>query len=353
MSILSSPQHLVYFDDAAFQFFDNPNWDSAYSKIIIITDTHVNEHCLAFFLSIIPTKLALEIIEIEPGEAHKNIETCLSIWETMAEWQIDRNCLVINLGGGVVTDLGGFIASTYKRGLPFINVPTTLLAMVDASVGGKNGIDLGGFKNMIGTFNPPHAVFVFTHFLETLPQEQMQSGLAEMYKHGLIFDAHYWHKLQHLSAVNWEDLPQIIYESVAIKNHFVSHDFEEKNIRKALNFGHTIGHAIETYCLQNQTPMLHGQAIAIGMIAESYLSQKRNGLPENEFLQIKNCLQSIAPVFEINDTVIETLIAIMKNDKKNQNQQIKMSLLLQIGDVSTNHTISENEIKEALQLFLN
>jgi 3-dehydroquinate synthase len=238
--------YLVHFNENGIKALNIHLKETKYSTIFIIVDTYTNEFCLPKLLPNIETDITIEIIEFEPGEHNKNIETCIQIWNVLTELGGDRKSLIINLGGGVVTDLGGFVASTFKRGVNFINIPTTLLSMVDASVGGKTGVDLGNLKNQIGVINVPQMVLIDTQYLETLPQNEMRSGLAEMLKHGLIYDAAYWEKFLDLKAIDFADFDELIYRSVEIKNEIVIQDPTEKNIRKALNFGHTLGHAIES-----------------------------------------------------------------------------------------------------------
>ena len=243
---------------------------SSYSAIAILVDEHTKMNCLDIFLKecLINPKL---IIEIHSGEEHKNLSTCEHIWQKLTTAQIDRNSLLINLGGGVIGDLGGFAASCYKRGIDFIQVPTTLLAMVDASVGGKLAIDLENFKNQIGLFKSPKGVYIFPKFLQTLNQRQIVSGYAEIVKHALIADKDYWQLLMETSIekINWEET---IYHSITLKNNIVESDPFEENKRKILNFGHTLGHAIESYYLKKEKDILHGEAVALGMYLEAELS---------------------------------------------------------------------------------
>ena len=252
-----------------------------YSRFFVLTDENTAIHCLPQVQAYFEGKNNFDIIEINAGEESKDIDFCIGIWKMLIDFGADRKSLLINLGGGVISDMGGFVASTYKRGIDFVHVPTTLLSQVDASVGGKTGVDVDKIKNIIGTFTQPKAVFIVNEFLSSLPERQVLSGAAEMLKHGLIADAAYWHLLKNsnLSAPS-EDL---IYRSVEIKNEVVTADPFERGIRKSLNFGHTIGHALETNSLLHDThPLTHGEAIAIGMICESYLSHKKSGLTADE-----------------------------------------------------------------------
>ncbi|MEY4462264.1 MAG: hypothetical protein RLY98_804, partial [Bacteroidota bacterium] len=264
MQTIQANNYPVHFNEKGYEALNSHLKTTKYSNVFIITDSNTNEYCLHKFLPYLETDLTIEIIEFEAGEINKNIDTCIEVWKVLTDLGADRKSLVINLGGGVVTDLGGFVASTFKRGVDFINIPTTLLSMVDASVGGKTGVDLGNLKNQIGVINVPTMVLIDTQYLETVPQNELRSGLAEMLKHGLIFDKNYWEQFLDISTIDFSDLDLLIHRSVVIKNEIVMQDPTEKNIRKALNFGHTLGHAIESYFLENEnkTTLLHGEAIA-------------------------------------------------------------------------------------------
>ncbi|GAA4271757.1 3-dehydroquinate synthase [Aquimarina gracilis] len=304
-------------------------------------------------MSKIEKEYDIEIIEIEAGEIHKNIETCSGIWSALAELGFDRKGLMINLGGGVVTDLGGFIACTYKRGINYINVPTSLLAMVDASVGGKTGVDLGNLKNMVGVISESEMVLVDTEFLGTLPVEQMCSGFAEMLKHGLIQDREYWEKLSDLSKLELEDLDQMIYDSVIIKNNIVFEDPTEQNIRKYLNFGHTLGHAIESFYLTHpeKPTLLHGEAIAIGMIMEAYISSKLLSVTPNELQQISDVILATFPKVDINPVDYQQISQLLIHDKKNEKGNILFVLLTTIGDAKYNCKVPDELILQAFEYY--
>ena len=247
MQPISANNYTIHFNQKGYEALNELINNAKYSSIFIIVDEHTNEYCLTKFLPNIATEITIEIIEIEAGEEIKNITTCVEIWSILSDLGADRKSLIINLGGGVITDIGGFIASTFKRGIDFINVPTTLLGMVDASIGGKNGVDLGNLKNQIGVINVPKMLLIDTDFLETLPQREMRSGLAEMLKHGLIYDKKYWEEFLDLSKIDFADFDALIYRSIEIKNEIVKQDPTENGIRKALNFGHTLGHGIESH----------------------------------------------------------------------------------------------------------
>ena len=318
MTPIQSNTYTIYFNDSSFAYLENLLQPDVYSKIFVLVDENTNEYCLPYFLSNLPTEIEIEIIEIEAGEEHKNMYTCMDLWHTLIDLEADRKSILLNLGGGVITDIGGFIASTFKRGIDFINIPTTLLAMVDASVGGKNGVDLGSLKNQIGVINEPKAVIILSKFLETLPSNQMRSGLAEMLKHGLIFDKLYWDKLKNLNDLNTDDLDVLIKQSIEIKNEIVSKDLKENGIRKALNFGHTLGHAIESYFLESEDEkqLLHGEAIAIGMILESHLSYQSNLITKEDFAEIKYIITDVFEKIQFNESDILKIMNLLVFDKK-------------------------------------
>jgi 3-dehydroquinate synthase len=347
MNTLQSISYPIYFSNTLNEladFVQNGN----YSRFFVLTDENTGKHCLPVLRQYIDELDNFDIIEINAGEESKNIDFCVGVWKMLIDFGADRQSLLINLGGGVISDLGGFAASTFKRGIDFVHVPTTLLSQVDASVGGKTGIDLDNIKNIIGTFTQPKAVFIEPLFLKTLPARQILSGLAEMLKHGLIADAKYWNKLK------FSDLErpsaELVHRSVEIKNDVVIEDPHEKGIRKSLNFGHTIGHAIETYSLvHDENPLTHGEAIAAGMICEARLSVMKTGLSEAELHEITEVINGMYPKYEIDENSYQTLYSIMQKDKKNQSGKINSSLLTKIGHCRIDNICTEDEIYEALR----
>jgi 3-dehydroquinate synthase len=349
MQTIQANNYPIYFNEQGYEALNLHINSNKYSTVFIIVDNNTNEFCLPTFLPYIETELTIEIIEFEAGEENKNIDTCVQIWNVLTELGADRKSLIINLGGGVVTDLGGFVASTFKRGVDFINIPTTLLSMVDASVGGKNGVDLGNIKNQIGVFNLPVMVLVDTQYLQSLPKNEMRSGLAEMLKHGLIYDKSYWEHFLDLTAIDFADFDELIYQSVVIKNEIVTQDPTEKNIRKSLNFGHTLGHAIESYFLENKnkTTLLHGEAIAVGMILESYISYDKKLITETEYLEIKTTIKAIFDdiVFAEND--IDPILELLIHDKKNEYGTVQFALIEGIGKIKINQSVENELILEA------
>lgn len=345
LKTIKASNHPIHFNEKGYEALNLHLKQNKYSNLFIIVDSNTNDFCLPKFLPYLETDLTIEIIEFENGEINKNIDTCVQIWNVLTELGADRKSLVINLGGGVVTDLGGFVASTFKRGVDFINIPTTLLSMVDASVGGKNGVDLGNLKNQIGVFNLPVMVIVDTNYLETVPQNEMRSGLAEMLKHGLIYDQKYWEQFLDLKAIDYADFDALIYRSVEIKNEIVTLDPTEKNLRKSLNFGHTLGHAIESYFLESEekTTLLHGEAIAVGMILESYISFDKKLITLEEYKQIKSTIKNIYDDIIFNENDIEPILELLIHDKKNEYGSIQFALIEGIGKIKINQLV-ENEL---------
>ncbi len=323
-----------------------------YSKYFIIVDENTVEHCLTAILTNIDCLAEAEVIQTESGEDNKTIEVVTQVWHAMSEAHADRKALVVNLGGGVISDMGGFIASTYKRGVDFLNIATTLLSQVDASVGGKLGIDLGGLKNQIGVFNFPQIVVIFPPFLETLEFRQLRSGFAEVLKHALIQDLDYWEKVKNIevsSDFNWSG---IIEHSIQIKNKVVLEDPKEKGLRKILNFGHTIGHAIETWHLENDPNFfLHGEAIAIGMIAEGFLSKEKTGLSKIELEEIVVTLKRVYELKPLSSNNFESYCGLMIHDKKNSDGKISCSLLTKIGECKWDIFANREDLINALEFY--
>ncbi|HET6224741.1 MAG TPA: 3-dehydroquinate synthase [Bacteroidia bacterium] len=324
-----------------------------YSKLFILVDENTFKDCYPPLVEKIPAFKDAELIEIESGEENKNIDVCVQIWGTLSELGADRKSLFVNLGGGVIGDMGGFIASTFKRGIDFINIPTTLLSQVDASVGGKVGIDLNHLKNEIGVFNNPKAVFVNSSFLSTLDERQLLSGFAEIIKHALIADADYWKKVTRVDLEDLDALDKLIETSVKIKNKVVMLDPQEYGVRKSLNFGHTIGHAIETCSLEEMETdsFLHGESIAIGMICEAYLSYKTCGLPPDQLKEITDFILSRYSALSIDHMNHQHIVELMGHDKKNEKGQLNFSLLSAIGKCEINKKVSSALIFESLTYY--
>ena len=293
------------------------------------------------------------IINIRPGDTHKNIDTLAHVWEALGKGGATRHSLLINLGGGMVTDLGGFAASTFKRGIDFINIPTTLLAMVDASVGGKTGINFGGLKNEIGAFADSRFVIINTTFLDTLDQQNLCSGYAEMLKHGLISNEKTWAELVNfdLGKPDLNKLQSMVADSIKVKERIVEEDPHEHGIRKALNLGHTIGHAFESFAMKRDTPILHGYAVAYGLICELYMSACRTKFPTDRMRQTVRFIRDNYGRMDITCDDYPTLIELMRHDKKNTAGTINFTLLGNIGDIRINQTATSQEIEDALDFF--
>ncbi|MEE9363761.1 MAG: 3-dehydroquinate synthase [Cellulophaga sp.] len=351
MESISTSSYTVHFNENAVLALNKHLALSNYSKIFILVDENTHTHCLPSFMSQIEGDYVYEIIEIEEGEINKNIATCMHLWEALSELDADRKSVMINLGGGVVTDMGGFVASTFKRGIDFINVPTTLLAMVDASVGGKTGVDLGALKNQVGVINQPPMVLIITDFLYTLEKRQLFSGFSEMLKHGLITDISYWNKLKEIT--DFKEMDTLIYDSVVIKNAIVLEDPTEQNIRKTLNYGHTLGHAIESYFLEskNHDLLLHGEAIAIGMILEAFLSTKLSGLSFKHLEDIKATFLERYKKVTFTDSDITNILALLKYDKKNSHGNINFVLLKSIGETVIDIKVPHDIFAEAFAYY--
>ena len=322
-----------------------------HDRIFVLVDETTNKLCWSLVKDYLCLKDAQTII-IGATDRRKNLDTLVHVWESLQQGKATRHSLLINLGGGMVTDLGGFAASTYKRGINFINIPTTLLAMVDASVGGKTGINFGGLKNEIGVFNDAEFVLLDTNWLRTLDEENIRSGYAEMLKHGLIADETMWAELINfnLAQPNLRQLAPMLNKSVRIKERIVAEDPHEKGIRKALNLGHTFGHAFESWAMKHQ-PVLHGYAVAFGLIAELYLATTRTDFPTERMHQTVNFIRAYYGSIPITCNDYPELIELMHHDKKNRGNEINVTLLGGIGDIRIDQTITEEDIKEALDFF--
>lgn len=348
MNKISLSDYEIIFDDS-LQSLNNFLSENKYSTVFVLVDENTNEYCLPVLKNIITD---FKIIEIKSGEVNKNLSSCEIIWQQLIENNADRKALFINLGGGVIGDMGGFAASCYKRGIDFINIPTTLLSQVDSSIGGKLGIDFKYGKNLIGLFRNPKKVFISPQFFKTLPPRQFINGWAEIFKHALIQDKTQWQHYKELDILN-TDMNDVVYHSLLIKKVVVETDPFEKGLRKILNFGHTIGHAIEAYSLENEKDsLLHGEAIAIGMICEAYLSVKRSGLTENELKEIETVLLKHFPKYDISNFDTEKLLNIISIDKKNERTTILAALLSEIGKCEYDIQISKEEIKESIAYYI-
>ncbi len=327
------------------------------SKVFILVDEHTEEHCLPVLTkvySLRPKSPYLsdlsedQIITFPAGELHKTLQTVSDVWSLLIEQKADRHALVINLGGGVVTDLGGYAAGCYKRGIRFLHIPTTVLGMVDAALGGKTGIDHAGIKNSVGLFRMPEVVLTDVQFLTTLPARELRSGMAEMYKHALIHDRAHWDELK----LKPELTATLITKSQQVKLEIVKKDPYEQGIRAALNFGHSVGHAIESLLLETNAPLLHGEAIAVGMICEAYLSERLCGLAKEAVLDIEKTLLDVYGHTSLTGKQKENIVSLVANDKKNLRGTIRMSLLHEIGTPALSIQVKDTEINEAVERYL-
>ena len=323
-----------------------------HDRIFVLTDETTQQLCWPKIKNFKALKNSTPII-IKATDTHKNLDTLSQVWQALSNGGATRHSLMINLGGGMVTDLGGFAASTFKRGIDFINIPTTLLAMVDASVGGKTGINFGGLKNEIGVFSDSRFVIINTQFLDTLDHDNICSGYAEMLKHGLISDDHTWAELVtfDLDTPDLSQLQRMVAESIKVKERIVEADPHEHGIRKALTLGHTMGHAFESFAMRRGTPLLHGYAVAYGLISELYMSARKTAFPTDRMHQTVRFIREHYGTINITCDDYPTLIELMHHDKKNTSGIINFTLLGNVGDIRINQTANEEEIKEALDFF--
>lgn len=333
------------------QFFKKNKYK--WSTVFVLVDTNTHQYCLPSFLQHVEIEDSIEILEVDAGEESKDIEIAAGLWLTLNELNADRKSLIINLGGGVVCDLGGWVAANYKRGIDFMHVPTSLLAIVDASIGGKTGIDLGGVKNLIGSFTNPEMLIVENSFLDTLPQNEWESGFAEMLKHALIISEALWAKFLLIRPEDHNEVKDLIEESKDVKINIVKEDFKEGGIRKALNYGHTIGHAIEAVAIERAEPLSHGHAIALGMILANCIAKEKNLLSEDKMKEINDYLLSIYSNVPWLNVEKEKIFLKMKKDKKNDGEAIRMILLKNIGEVLIDVDVIQDEVNSAFNYLQN
>jgi len=353
MKTIQLDDYLIHIGSDA-QFWNGFNdfvSDDRFGRKVIVVDENTKRDCLP----VLQKNAKVDdwsVITIKAGEQHKTLETCQEIWMQMMDLKLDRKTLVINLGGGVIGDMAGFCAATYKRGLYFVQLPTTLLSQVDASIGGKLGIDFKTIKNTIGLFKNPEAVFVCPDFLESLPFEELRSGYSEVIKHALIGDEELWKNLQALDIKSKEtDWADLIHRSLLVKQAVVTEDPFERGLRKILNFGHTIGHALESHALESPTPLLHGEAIAIGMICESWLAYAQKRLSNEDFKEMYRLLLKQIPNRKAPIEALPELIALMQQDKKNEGGVINFTMVPKPGEALYNVTAPIPLISESLHRY--
>lgn len=318
-----------------------------YTKTFVLTDEHTAHHCLPLLAEALP---AHSSFTVRHGEEHKTLTTCSVIWQAMTDAQLDRHAIVIVIGGGVLGDMGGFCAATYKRGIDFILIPTTLLAQADASIGGKLGIDFNNFKNHIGIFQQPALTLLHAEFLKTLPEAELRSGFAEVIKHALISDKNMWNVIRN-RELRTQDWNALLRHSAEFKYSVINEDPHEKGLRKILNAGHTIGHALETFFLSNGNKVMHGEAVAAGLIAEGFIAVKRNLLAQHELEQIVSYIKSVFGKLVLTEDILEKIAPLALQDKKNKGNKILCVLPDGIGKAKWDVEISVDEILEALRYY--
>lgn len=350
MKTIQAVSYPVHFQEESYIELTNLIDLNNYSTIFILVDENTMEHCYPKFILNLKTDIRIEVIEIESGEINKNLETCIGVWNAITELGGDRKSLLITLGGGVITDLGGFVASCFKRGIDFVNIPTTLLSMVDASVGGKTGVDLGVLKNQIGLFANPQMVLVDDNYLETVTEREIKSGTAEIIKYGLTYDINLFHQIKDNKNLKISDL---IFRSVEIKNEVVLQDPKEQSLRKILNFGHTLGHAIESFYLESEDKnnLTHGEAIAIGMVCESYMSSKLLGFPAKKVGEVKEVITSIYNKTNLLKEDFSSILNLLKHDKKNVNGQVNFVLLNDFENFKLDCKVPESLIVKSMEFY--
>lgn len=322
------------------------------TQVFILGDEHTMEQCLPELLARTPQLRDARTILVRSGERSKDLEVCRALWGHLAELLADRKAVMVNLGGGVITDLGGFVASTYKRGIRFIHIPTTVMGMVDAAIGGKTAIDLNGIKNLVGSFADPVATYIHTPFLRSLGKREVLNGVAEMIKHGLVHDAEHWNLVRRAPLHDLDALAPLIQRSAAIKAEVVQGDPWEEGTRKLLNFGHTIGHGVEAFALEStHRSLLHGEAVAVGMVCATWLSWRMELLDRDRMNAVEEHLMGLYPPFRFQQTDHHRIIELMRNDKKNVGGAFRFTLLTGIGSARVDVPINAAQVAEALEHY--
>ncbi|MBZ0205808.1 MAG: 3-dehydroquinate synthase [Flavobacteriales bacterium] len=318
----------------------------------VLGDENTLDQCLPELLAHVPGLRQAKTIQVRSGEDSKDLEVCRALWAHLAGHAADRSTLLVNLGGGVVTDLGGFVAATYKRGIRFIHVPTTVMGMVDAAIGGKSAIDLNGVKNLVGVFADPEGTYVHPPFLRTLGKREVLNGVAEMVKHGLVRDAAHWNEVRRAPLHDLDALAPLIMRSSAIKAEVVMEDPREAGPRKLLNFGHSIGHGLEAFALESQQrSLLHGEAVAIGMVCATWLSWRTGLLDRDRMNAVEEHLMGLFPRFKLQESDSHRIIELMRNDKKNVGDEFRFTLLTGIGSARVDVPINAAQVAEALEHY--
>ena len=324
------------------------------TKIFILADSKTSEHCLPLIQEVLPGQGRNAILlNVQDGEGSKSLATVSHLYDRLIEYRADRHSLLVNIGGGMVCDLGGFVASTFKRGMHCINLPTTVLSQVDAAIGGKTGVNHKGYKNMVGTFHFPLETLIYPEFLNTLPKREVMSGFAEMIKHALIASTSLWKEMKSTPYVDLPFIQERIAPAMLIKTDIVSRDFKEAGERKKLNFGHTIGHALESFMMESpERDLLHGEAVALGMIAESHISFQKGYLAESELEEISSFIAKNYEGLDIHESQYHRLIEIMRHDKKSDGDKLNMTLLKGIGEAVINRNPTMEMIIDSLTYLM-
>jgi 3-dehydroquinate synthase len=351
MSIIKSTSYNIHIEKNGFKALNVFLSKKEYSTYIIICDENTSDNCLSTLLFNCDILTTAEIIELESGEKNKTLETCMQVWGALTDVGADKKSLIVNLGGGVISDLGGFVASTFKRGIDFINIPTTLLAMADASVGAKTGVDFEGIKNHIGTIYEPKGVFINLELLETLSERHIKNGFAEIIKIALITDAEFWKKIKKLKKLEAFYSEDVITKAIELKNKIVKKDLYEKTIRKSLNFGHSIGHAIESAYIQQKKDILHGEAIAMGMLIESEIAHQQKLISKTELNAISNYITSIFKNPSLPNQTKKLILSFLKHDKKNQGEYLCFALPHSIGKYKLKCELTSETVEKCLSMY--
>lgn len=341
----------VFFENKFLTAWNSWIYERKLSRLFVLVDENTKFFCFPLLKAATSSQISIHEIVVPAGESSKSLEYATHIWKQLIAARATRTDCLVNLGGGMITDLGGFAASLYKRGMRFVHFPTTLLAQVDASIGGKTGVDFENIKNMLGTWRQPEAVFILPDFLDTLDERQVKNGWAEMMKHALIASPEYWQEVKQFSP---QHLSHLIRRSIEIKTNIVKQDPFEDKLRKVLNFGHTIGHALEAYFMK-QAPdtVLHGEAITAGMICEAWIATRCCGLPGEVFYEIENVLNNIFLRLHFSETAIAEILDYMMQDKKNIQHEIRMALISSIGEALPEVSVNKDIIVQSLQSYLN
>ncbi len=349
---ISAGRHPVVLGPGSLVALEKAIREAAPSALFVLGDDNTLRHCLPELLGRVPVLRKAETIGIPHGESSKSIEVCRELWNHLTEREADRNALLVCLGGGVVTDVGGFVAGTFKRGIRCVHVPTSLMGMVDAAIGGKTGIDLGGLKNMVGMFHDPIGVYVHVPFLKSIGKRELLNGLAEMFKHGLVQDADHWEAIGQAELHDLDALAPLVQRSAAIKAAVVAADPLEHGLRKVLNFGHTIGHGLESHSWEgSQRVLLHGEAVALGMVCEAWLSWHLGLLSREAFDAISAKLMGLYRPYALDSMADHRIIELMRNDKKNANGEFRFTLLTALGEARVDVPVTAAEVQEALKYY--